>query len=448
MKKNLYIPPTKRIKGLHIQCDLCGTTVSKNCAKTNKPLNTCINGDRQHYVAIIHVPGTKNDRKLKQLDTRDLDQAITETLAFKKLVKDGTHREESEFSGDTLKETRPVLFIDALAKYIDSLHGVGIPDYKAKLRSKKYLKDLVASYEFLSKCLTDKGINLSKFTITNFLTNEIVNLLYKALNSAPSGDFTYNKRLDCFQRFEIWLNRELGYPLQNLFNGVERRTVYFTSLSISKDEWARLLMQITPENGVKPVYNYVRRNRENYYKSWLIDGLQLALFTGARREEIVNLKFNDIIEEDGVPSYILIENLKVNRRKGLTGSSKQYIPYPISSEHEIFLNSLGYEKFKNTSNYLLAPEIIDNRLRMCDGLTKGFNHYYSQLNTGRKLTFKCLRKTNITALHLQKSDNIKPIHHSGREVEEKHYLDKQVMARNKNGFNIFPEENKKSKGNK
>lgn len=37
---------------------------------------------------------------------------------------------------------------------------------------------------------------------------------------------------------------------------------------------------------------------------------------------------------------------------------------------------------------------------MMDLTSKGFNHYFKQLKTDRKLIFKCLRKTYLTYLEI------------------------------------------------
>ena len=73
-------------------------------------------------------------------------------------------------------------------------------------------------------------------------------------------------------------------------------------------------------------------------------------------------------------------------------------------------------------NYILAPEIENLRSRvMSDTLSRGFTHYYDQLNTGRKLTFKCLRKTYIANLEIfMGTGNTKSITgHSDNQVIEK-----------------------------
>ena len=79
---------------------------------------------------------------------------------------------------------------------------------------------------------------------------------------------------------------------------------------------------------------------------------------------------------------------------------------------------------------------------MSDILSRGFTHYYVQLNTGRKLTFKCLRKTYITNLEIfMGSGNTKAITgHSNDQVIERSYIDRKEMAKAAQGYSVFSKE--------
>jgi integrase len=179
------------------------------------------------------------------------------------------------------------------------------------------------------------------------------------------------------------------------------------------------------------------------YQSWLADGIRLALETGRRREEIITLKYNDIIDDGNGNFLIKVEDYKVNRIKNrLTEKVKSYIYIPVTESLRSLLNELGYDKYKRTENFILAPEVNINRTRfMSDALSRGFSHYYDQLDTGKELTFRCLRKTYITNLSLFMGGNARAItKHSDETVIEKYYLDKQVLAKAAQGFSVFSKE--------
>jgi len=90
--------------------------------------------------------------------------------------------------------------------------------------------------------------------------------------------------------------------------------------------------------------------------------------------------------------------------------------------------------------FILAPDIKISRGRvMSDVLSRGFSHFYDQLNTGRKLTFKCLRKTFITRLEIfMHGGDIKAITgHTNDQTIKRSYLDKREMAKVAQGFSVF-----------
>ena len=71
-------------------------------------------------------------------------------------------------------------------------------------------------------------------------------------------------------------------------------------------------------------------------------------------------------------------------------------------------------------------------------MSKGFSHFYNQLETDRHLTFKCLRKTYITRLALSLGLNARVVtRHSGDDVLNKHYLDEKVLSKVARDFEVF-----------
>ncbi|MGP8214415.1 MAG: hypothetical protein ACLQQ4_02510 [Bacteroidia bacterium] len=460
MTKPLYIPVSSRRQGVKTWCSVCRQEVSDICIHTGKKLQSCKNGDKHKFKLIARIPGTEDGRKTKLIETRDLGEAIIEAIQYKKEVKEATIQSPLIPNNSGILQPEPTkinenniptLLVEALAKYSALFQGEGVYDFKQRHRCKRYRKDTIRSYVHLLECLAMKGYDLDKLTISEFLTEETLNEIFleleDAFNTGEFGGTTYNKRLDCFHRFEVWLSESLKYPFYNLFRKLERKIVTHTPTAISEEDFQRLIKQITPENGVKLV-NYKSRKYEYYYQPWLANGFKLALFTGARREELVMLKYSSIKYDNNDRAYIAIENFKVNRYEKLTGNNKKYIPVAVSDDLLKLLIELGYDKYKGTDTYILAPEITENRERMCDKLTKGFHHYYQQLNTGLNLTFYSLKRTNITAQHLHSGKDFKPTHHSGIKVEIDRYVDQKVIKKGKHGYKVFPRENNKKKSSK
>ena len=135
--------------------------------------------------------------------------------------------------------------------------------------------------------------------------------------------------------------------------------------------------------------------------------------------------------------------MKVNRIQGRSDeSTKKYIPVPISPALRDLLDDVEYEKYKGTDRFILAPDLKLNRTKvMSDTLSRGFAHYYKQVEPEGNLTFWCLRKTYITGLALHTGGNAASItQHSDNKVLERHYIDKIAIAKAAQGFEPFPNE--------
>ena len=87
---------------------------------------------------------------------------------------------------------------------------------------------------------------------------------------------------------------------------------------------------------------------------------------------------------------------------------------------------------------ILAPDETMKRETMKDFISKSFTHYYSQLNTGKKIEFSDLRKTYISYLYAEFGDKARLItKHSGIEVMLKHYIDEKAVNDLTVGFDPF-----------
>jgi integrase len=308
-------------------------------------------------------------------------------------------------------------------------------------RSEEHIKDVERALKNLATCLKDNGYNLASLRIED-IDNEMVGRVFSFLENRKLAPGTFNKYLGYYTSFLKWYGEEYDSPIRNYFKKVKRRNLNPRPEAITLKEYEALLERITPKNGLKEYNNGVKPNR-NPFRPWLADSIRLGLETGRRREEIINLKWKDIQENDGF-LYIKVEDFKVNRAQNrIHDEEKKFIYIPITDSLQKLLNELDYKKYKDTDNFILAPDIKISRGKvMSDILSRGFTHYYDQLNTGRKLTFKCLRKTYITNLEIfMGRGNTKAITgHSSDQVIEKNYIDQKQMAKAAQGFSIFSKE--------
>ncbi len=445
--KPLIIPESKRWKGLKVFCYECGTSVSDICKSSGNPISQCKHGDQHVFKVVVHVPGTKNQRRTKKLETRDVNEAIAQAIEFEKEAKSEAYEsprkkiQKKEIEKEDLDESKPYLLIHALARYIGWLNNEGVPAHLIKVRSREHIKDVERALKSLIECLKDNDYHLPTFTMED-INNNMVGKVFLFLEKRRFASRTFNKYLSYYTSFLSWYAEEYDFPIRNYFEKVKRKNLNPKPQAITLPEYQALLEIINPENGIKEYKNGVKEKR-NFYRPWLVDGFRLALETGRRREEIINLKWNYIEESNGIP-YIKVEDFKVNRiQNRLSEDEKKFNYIPITESLAKLLKDLGQDQYANTDNFILAPEISISRKRvMADTLSRGFSHYYNQLKTGRRLTFKCLRKTYITNLEIfmGRGHTRDVTGHTNDQVIERSYLDKREIAKAAHGFQVFPDE--------
>ena len=449
--KPLQIPVSKKWKGITVYCGKCKTNVGKICKGSGKSIGQCLHGESHIYKLYLHVPGTSNQRKTKNLG-RDLDSAIKQAIKFEEELKANNYQNSVDIENTKEKkpeiknvtENKPQLLINALSRYIGWLYNEDVPEHIQKERSVEHIRNVELSFKILIQSLKDNGHNISTLSIGDF-NDKIIGQVFSAIEEKKFANRTFNKYFSYYTSFLKWYAEEYNFPIRNWFERVKRKQLNPRPEAITRAEYEALLKQITPENGIKEYKNGVKPIR-NVYRFWLSDGIRLGLETGRRREEVINLKWNGIKNSDGV-SYIVVEDYKVNRiQNRIKDEEKKLIYVPITESLQELLNEMGQEKYKNSDNFILAPEIKTSRKRvMSDILSRGFSHYYNQLETGRKLTFKCLRKTYITNLQIYMGSNITAIsnitgHSDNSNVIERNYIDKKEIAKAGKGFKIFQNE--------
>jgi integrase len=445
--KPLVIPKSKKWPGVRVVCLECGTLVYDVCKKTGKPLAQCPHGDRHRFKLIEYIPGEKSQRVTKNLETRDMDEAIGEAIKLRREVKSGVYQssrkkdqKQEESKMDQIPNI-PFLLKNAMPRYVGWLRNEEVPAHLVKTRTPEHVSDVDRALAFWTKCIAKNGYHEETTTVED-INNKMVGLVFQALENRGFAPRTFNKYMSYYTSFLTWYTEEFDILIKNYFEKVKRKNLNPRPEAITFKEYKALLARITPENGIKEYKDGVKPTR-NLYRPWLANGIRLALETGRRREEIINLKWKDIEESNGY-LYIKVEDFKVNRiQQRNTEEEKKYIYIPVTDSLSKLLDELGYHIYIGMENFILAPELKMSRGRvMSDVLSRGFTHFYGQLGTGRKLTFKCLRKTYITNLEIfMGRGNTKLITgHSNDQVIERNYVDKKEVARAAHGFAVFSDE--------
>ncbi len=440
--------PNKRHKGLYLYCNECnkyftytkltvkendGTVIKKEpeCGKTKSKLSSCKTPEKHRYKSRLHYPGQNKKIASATLNAETYNEAVIQAIAFEEEFK--AKLSFTELPNDTNKR---VYLFDAQIRYLDFLNDIGVPEHKKVNRSDHYIKEIQKSLLLFNEALTKNKVNKKTMLVDRVNDDHVAFFHLYLLDDKQYQNKTYNNKMTYIRGFFKWTIKKFKLNIYNPFDDVRRRTVVVKKDTINGKEFMNLLNILSPEKGLIQV----GKSTKNRYKSYLKDGFELALHTGGRREEIVELKWNMIKEIENEPTYIAVPNLKVERQKG-DGFNDNVAPKIIPITKSLFklLLRLGYNENKGSHDYILVPDRSKTSASaIMDNLSKGFSHFYKLLNTDRDLQFKCLRKTYLTYLNTTLSGDTKVLSsHSTDDILQKHYIDERIINKAVKELEIF-----------
>lgn len=435
---------TNKVKGLFVYCTKCKLKVTDKCGSTGKRIASCKDKEKHRYKVIVKIPGGNGAAKTKLLETKDENEAVLQTFAYK------AELEKSNYSTKlaVIKTEIPRTVLEAMAYYLAYLENDTPHEQEHKQRSKAYKEEVGRYFNYFSDYLQkEMDINSSIFQFEKLDKNVVGKLKSYLLITRNYAPKTYNKFVGLMRIFVNFMMEEFEYRMKNPFKAFKRLQVEIKINTIENKEFHALLEIIQPDGSQQefetrgPDKNKKKKKyKKNRYKPWLRDAMMLALLTGRRREEIVCMKFNGITEnEAGEPMTICIEDFKVNRGNSLTNKeARKKIYVPVITPLKKLLYELGYTENKGKDRYILAPAETMERRTMMDFISKSFSFYYKKLNTGKDLTFYDLRKTYISHLYATHGEKAKIItKHSGLDVMLDHYIDEKVISEIAMDFGLF-----------
>jgi len=446
MKKKL---PSKKHKGLFIYCSKCkkyfswtqkktinsqgkSQKMEPECGETQKNLSSCKFPNRHRYKSRLHVPGTYGRRISKTHESESYSDAVVEAIEFEQGFK-----AEMQIGRKVSQTSQRHYLFDVQIQYIDFLDNIDVPEHQKIQRSERHIREVQTCLLLFNEALTKNKINKKMLLVDQISDNYVGYFHSYLLNDKKYSSKTYNNKISVMKGFYKWVIEKFELQVYNPFEKVRKRAVVIKKDTITQNEYQSLLKIISPENGSVKIGLKQARNR---YKPYLKDGIELALHTGGRREEIVNLKWDMIHEVNNEPTYIQVRNLKVERLKG-EGFNENVAPkvIPVTKSLKKLLFRMGYENKKGSSQYILQPDRRKtSTYAMMDNLSKGFSHFYKQLNTGRELQLKSLRKTYLTYLSSAMSGDTKKLSsHTTDDVLQKHYIDNKVVSKAVKELSIF-----------
>lgn len=430
---NLKLPKTNRPKGLFLYCNTC----KRHYAHDRKVKCPC--GDLT-YKAVIHVKGTQNNRKCQVLESKNFKDVLQEFLNFKDQLETNEYQ-KVKIDHDL---SIPERLIECFAYYMGYLNNEGVPAHKQKKRDPKYIAKFDLLFEQYKEALDINGVDwkILKFTqVTELMVGYVHDYF---LNNKGYANKTYNNNMGLLSGFTTHIINKFNVQYKNPFLGTPDMIVTPKTTAIRETEFDRLLELITPDNGIqmKTLKTRKTQKKTNHYKPWLKFAFRFGLYTGGRSEDIVELKWSDIsLDEKGMFNTLKTIDYKIDSANSNRTSKEERLfkYFAITNELGNLLVEMGYEQYKNSDKYIIAPEDGLKRSNVAGIISRSFSHYYNQLNTGKTITFKNLRKTFMTsALREFGVASTALTNHTTVSMTNKHYYDKEVTREEaKQRFSVF-----------
>lgn len=283
----------------------------------------------------------------------------------------------------------------------------------------------------LEYALTKKSIDSGIAKVTA-IDNRIAEIVFQYIKKLSSSPVTQKNYFTTYKNFCNYIIDEEGIRINNPFNGWHFDKTERVNEVIYEKEFKELLKAIK----MKPKTQKDSSGKErNMYYDWLVDGIKLGLYTGARRQEVAAVRWSDIVPNrvtgDLLGGFLLLSDIKSTNIQKL--SETKVKPIEINEDLEEFLYKSGYNQSKGSERYIVGPEY--DRAFVKDILSRSFA-YYIKFASKRNLSFSCLRKTWFTSLAVAVGNENASFMggHTTKEVTVNHYINKMETAGTRGKF--------------
>lgn len=408
---------------LYIVCNKCKLTTQNPDDKCKSKetgskgagckMSSCKNKDRHVYKVRVKVNEFDKSEKQKVLHG-DFFDVIKDADKFKNLVRE---KNETIFLPNSAKPTLTSVFASFLAYKNDD----GIVAYKAKNITKDYIEELFSYISKFLKVLISNGINPEIFPIED-IGEKHIDLFVTELESAKYAPSYFNKHIKALKELTTYSNNYFKTSIDTivLFDGALQYVGESENKMLTMEEFEFIINGINWENG--KYRKGKKQEQSNYHRDWLIHAFYLCLFSGRRREEIINLKWSNVVNNKG--SFFLTgANLKTIRMKKIKNNKEKQWVAPVFPQFYDFLVSIGLNDKMGSDEFILK---ISNRetvmLRtICDNFSKAFTHFSKKAGFDYKRND--LKNTYISNLSLIMGDNTNVItDHASLDVVKNNYL--------------------------
>lgn len=426
MKEGLKIPKSHLTKGLYIYCNKCKKIITdKNGLSNNQ--NKCKHFEDQVFKSVIYPPGAKT-AKTKVLPTGDINEARKLHIEFEEGIKLGKPIIPERV--ETVKPEKPQSIKGCIGLYF--AYQIEGSQRKLKSEHQKQVERYILEF---ARFLKKEGLNLDSNSI-NEIEPKYIKLFRNHLEKKYSSR-TFNRYLTVLKSFFNHLIHAEGYLIRNPFQFEKHKPLCQITKSFPINRLEPFLDSIKPENGIIIFSNGVKKQR---YTSYLKEFIKLAAFTGIRRDGLLKMKFSDITSDElGRPWFIKTEDYKFNRRHHLNfDSEKKIIVLPVPLELENLLYDLGFSEYSNTDKLIIGDVPNESEYVIKDKVSKAFSHFWSLYSQEDGISFKSLRKSYITEIHIKYgSIGTLVTHGATGDVVNKHYMDAMRIVNDLRGKKLY-----------
>lgn len=392
------------------------------CSKCKKDNSNCKHYDNQSFRMRLHVSGTKNKIKSKVLSSKNYDDALLEAIEFKKEVIKNNYE-----SIPITEEGNDYSIADAILKYYQYLDGNHKYIHKRKKVSDGHRDECIRFCKYFAEILKKK-YDISNKRIIDVNQSDVADFYSWAESHYNSR--TFNKCFTGVKSFFDFLIDVEEIQMKNPFrNYVSKQVLKKDNSSLTKTEFQKIIDSIKTGNPIK-IYGSEKNIRKKMFYPYLENAFKLFLLTGCRREEVVRLRWDNIFTTVSGIKFFKISNLKVEKSNKTKNRNLSIIPkyIPINSDLYDLLLEMGYEKKKNTDDFIICPDRNVEDKTLMNRISKSFTHYKEQAGIEKEVSLNNLRKTYLTWVRavMMKDTRILSSHGS-EEVLDRHYIDPTIL---------------------
>lgn len=395
--------PTNSHSGIKIYC--------KKCRQNN---TGCRHNDYQVF-RMCFIDRVTGKHRSKLLKSKVYADAVVEGIEFRRKIENGVE----EITPDRFKMN----IVEGLVYFDQYLKGETQYAHLKKEVSNKHRKELIKYCKLFAKSLK-RNHNLRKMKPGDVKNND-VSIFYQELGIKYPQPKTFNKVLSSITSFYKFLIEIEELDIKNPFkNCIRKQLIRGDNLILTKDVFERILAAVESKSSMQCTRSNGRK--DNVYEPWMVNAFKLFLLVGGRREEMLSLKWDDIVKGINDVKIFQYRNLKVERL-GIKNVSKKFSL--INDDLMKLLIEMGYDQMKGKSVKLIDPENKYSINTSMEKVSRAFTHYRKAAGIETPFTLKHLRKTHLTWIfRTMGSDTRLLSSHTSMKMLEDHYINPLILT--------------------